>query len=163
DNGEAFTPRDYFYYGNELREHGYYKEAIENYTKHINMKDGWTEDNMYACIFRADCWRMLGEMENEMDSLLDAFIFAKDPRPEICCLIGMHLQQKGQFQTALFWYQLAINQTDDPDKWSFTYPAYATWYPHLQCCICYYNLQEFEKAFSHNEKARHYRPQDEHI
>src|SRR5690625_645695 len=32
-NGDPFTPRDYFYYGNELRENRHYREAIEHYTK----------------------------------------------------------------------------------------------------------------------------------
>ncbi|HLR09306.1 MAG TPA: glycosyltransferase family 2 protein [Bacillota bacterium] len=163
NNGDSLTPRDYFYYGNELREHGYDKAAIEQYSKNINMESGWTEDKMYACIFRADCWRRLGKYEHELASLLEAFTFSKDPRPEICCRMGMHLQQKGLFHTALFWYQLATHQKDNPNKWSFTYPAYATWYPHLQSAICYYNLQDFANAFKHNEKAREYRPHDELI
>ena len=52
---------------------------------------------------------------------------------------------------------------EDPNKWSFTYPAYATWYPHLQLAICYYNLQEFEKAYEHNKQAEKYRPGDKLI
>src|SRR5699024_4474018 len=74
-NGEKFTPRDYFYYGNELRENGHYKQAIENYTKNINLTDGWIEDKVYACIFRADCHRLLGDLDNELASLFDSFQF----------------------------------------------------------------------------------------
>src|SRR5699024_7566886 len=50
ENGEPFTSRDYFYYGNELKENGYYREAIESYTKNINLTEGWNEDKVYACI-----------------------------------------------------------------------------------------------------------------
>src|SRR5699024_8931960 len=60
-NGDKFSARDYFYYGNELKENGLYKEAIDSYTKNINMKAGWVEDKVYACINRADCWRLLGD------------------------------------------------------------------------------------------------------
>ena len=162
-NGEKFTPRDYFYYGNELRENGHYKQAIENYTKNINLTDGWIEDKVYACIFRADCHRLLGDLDNELASLFDSFQFSGMPRPEACSRIGFHFQQKQSYETAIFWYELATNIQTDPNRWSFTYPAFSTWYPHLQLCVCYYNLQNFNKSYEHNEKARQYRPHDERV
>src|SRR5699024_1679541 len=71
--------------------------------------------------------------------------------------------QKREFESAVFWYKLATTIKEDPNKWSFTYPAYSTWYPHLQLCVCYYNLQDFENAYKHNELAREHRPGDEQI
>lgn len=47
-NGDSFTPRDYFYYGNELKENGHFEKAVESYTKNINMREGWKEDKLYA-------------------------------------------------------------------------------------------------------------------
>lgn len=41
--------------------------------------------------------------------------------------------------------------------------AYYTWYPHLQLCVCYYNLKEYEKSYYHNEQARKYRPEDKRM
>ena len=161
--GDAFSPRDYFYYGNELRENGHYEKAIESYTKNIEMREGWIEDKVYACIHRADCYRFLGEREKELASLFESFRFAKTPRPEICSRLGYHFQRTREFDSAIFWYKLATQLEVDPNKWSFTYPAYATWYPHLQLCVCYYNLQDFSRSYEHNEKARAYRPQDERI
>lgn len=161
-NGEAFSPRDYFYYGNELRENGHYKEAIENYTKHIQT-NGWVEDKVYSCINRADCYRFLGEADNELASLFESFRFSKTPRAETCSRIGFHFQQKRDFDAAIYWYELAIKTEHDPNRWSFTYPAYATWYPHLQLCVCYYNKNDLQKSYEHNEKAREYRPQDDRI
>lgn len=163
ESGDVFTPRDYFYYGNELRENGHYQQAIESYTKNINRKDGWIEDKVYACINRADCYRFLGDGDSELSSLFNSFNFSKIPRPEICSRIGFNFQQKGEYQPAIYWYELATKLEEDPNKWSFTYPAYSTWYPHLQLCVCYYNLQDFDKSYQHNEKAREYRPQDERI
>ncbi|HLR52168.1 MAG TPA: glycosyltransferase family 2 protein [Candidatus Avamphibacillus sp.] len=160
ENGDEFTPRDYFYYGNELRENGHYVQAIESYTKNIALSDGWVEDKVYACIFRADCYRLLDRVEDELYSLFASFKFSKTPRAEACSRLGFHFQQKRNFEIALFWYHLATTVEEDPNKWSFTYPAYATWYPQLQLAICYYNLQEFEKAYEHNEQARKYRPGD---
>lgn len=163
ENKEEFTPRDYFYYGNELRENGHYVEAIEKYTKHISLSDGWIEDKVYSCLYRADCYRSLGSPQEELESLYASLNFSKTPRPEICSRIGYNFQQKREFDSAVFWYKLATSMKEDPNKWSFTYPAYATWYPHLQLCVCYYNLQNFKSAYKHNEQAREFRPGDEQI
>ncbi|GIO28076.1 glycosyltransferase [Ornithinibacillus bavariensis] len=163
ERGDVFSARDYFYYGNELRENGFYREAIENYEKNIQLKEGWVEDKVYACINKADCYRMIGEKEKELFSLLESIKFAKTPRPEICSRMGYYFQREQDYQSAIFWYKLATEIEIDFNKWSFSYPAYATWYPHLQLCVCYYNLQDFENAYYHNEKAREFRPNDERI
>ncbi|WP_067841781.1 glycosyltransferase family 2 protein [Amphibacillus sediminis] len=163
ERGDTFTARDYFYYGNELRENGHYREAIESYQKNIALKTGWVEDKVYACINKADCYRNLNDTNNERASLFEAFQYAKIPRPEICSRLGFNFQRNREYNAAIFWYQLATQLKNDPNKWSFTYPAYATWYPHLQLCVCYYNIGDYEKSYYHNEQARIYRPEDERI
>lgn len=162
ERGDIFTPRDYFYYGNELRENGHYEKAIESYSKNISLKEGWIEDKIFACIFRADCYRFLGDMQNELTSLFQSFQFSS-PRAEACSRIGYNFQQKSDYKTAIFWYELAIEQVPDEERWSFIYTDYHTWYPHLQLCVCYYNLGDYQKSYDHNEAARKYRPEDKRI
>lgn len=161
-NNDKFTARDYFYYGNELRENGHYEKAIESYQKNLAMKEGWVDDKIFACIFMADCYRFLHDSTNELKALLQSFEYGK-PRAEALCRIGYHFHQKRDWKAAIFWYSLAAEYPEDPDQWSFSYPAYRTWYPHLQLCVCYYNLADYVKAYFHNEQARKYRPQDERI
>ncbi|TGB00738.1 glycosyltransferase [Halobacillus salinus] len=163
ERGDVFSPRDYFYYGNELRENGHHEKAVESYTKNIEHKEGWIEDKVYACINRADCYRFIENTEMELASLFESLRFSKTPRPEMCSRVGYNFQRKGEYKPAIYWYELATKIENDPNKWSFTYPAYSTWYPHLQLCVCYYRIAEFEKAYEHNEKAREYRPQDERV
>ena len=160
--GEIFSARDHFYYGNELRENGHYEKAIESYNNCISLSDGWVEDKIFACIFKGDCYHYLGDMENELSSLFESFKYAP-PRGESCSRIGYSFQRQRQYRTAIFWYKLAISQEIDPDRWSFIYPAYYTWYPHLQLCVCYYNLGDYEKAYEHNEMAAKYRPDDSSV
>lgn len=157
--GDTFSARDYFYYGNELRENKRYREAIESYDRNLALKSGWVEDKIFACIFRADCRRALGETEQELDSLFQSFRYSA-PRAEACCRIGDIFHRTGQNRIAVYWYEQAAQQTPDPDRWSFIYTAYYTWYPHLQLCVAYYNLGEMEKASAHNEEAAKYRPGD---
>lgn len=163
DRGDIFTPRDYFYYGNELRENGHYQKAIEAYERNLEMSEGWIEDKVYACINKADCHHFLGDVENELKSLLRSFEFSKTPRPEVCSRIGYHYQVKRDYNTAIFWYNMATQIVPESGQWSFSYPAYYTWYPHLQMCVCFYNVGDFEKSYFHNEQARIYRPQDNRI
>ncbi len=160
--GDTFSPRDYFYYGNELRENGRYQEAIDSYNKNLSMKDGWVEDKIFACIYRGDCYRALGDKENELSSLFQSFNYTA-PRGEACSRIGYNFQKRREYKTAIFWYDLATRLEPDPDRWSFIYTAYYTWYPHLQLCVCYYNLGDYQKAYEHNEEAAKYRPQDSSV
>ncbi|MDQ0227979.1 glycosyltransferase [Metabacillus niabensis] len=163
DRGDVFSARDYFYYGNELRENGHYEKAIESYNENIAIKEGWIEDKVYACINKADCYRYLGDFENELKSLFQSFEFSKTPRAETCSRLGYYFQRKQDFHSAIYWYNLATELIPPEDKWSFSYPAYYTWYPHLQMCVCYYRLGDFKKSYEHNEKALSYRPKDERI
>ncbi|MEW4282283.1 glycosyltransferase family 2 protein [Priestia koreensis] len=163
DRGDEFSPRDHFYYGNELRENGHYEKAIESYDKNINMGEGWIEDKVYACINKADCYRFLGDTDNELKSLFQTLQFSKTPRAEAASRIGYNFQVKEDYESAVYWYDIATKQKADPNQWSFSYPAYYTWYPHLQMCLCYYRLGNFAKSYYHNEQARTYRPEDQRI
>lgn len=101
DRGDTFTPRDYFYYGNELRENQRHQEAIESYKKNIHMKKGWVEDKIFACIYAADCFRFLKDDENELKMLLQSFHFAP-PKPEALSRMGYHFYRKKNLQTAIY-------------------------------------------------------------
>lgn len=160
--GDTFTARDYFYYGNELRENGHYEKAIESYQNNLSLKEGWVEDKIHACIFMGDCYRSLGDYPNELISLLKSFQYAK-PKAEAVCRIGYHFLRKKDYKTAAPWFEFATQLTNDSEQWSFSYPAYHTWYPHLQLCICYYYLGDYQKAYEHNEEARKYRPEDNSV
>ncbi|WP_238650434.1 glycosyltransferase [Paenibacillus piscarius] len=160
ERGDTFSPRDYFYYGNELRENGHPEEAIKAYDKNIEMKEGWVEDKFYACINKGDCYRALGDSANELASLLQSFKFTGTPRPEACSRIGYNFHKKEQYKHAIFWYDLATRLEPDDNQWSFSYPAYSTWYPHLQMCVCYSKIGDLQTAYEHNELAAKYRPND---
>lgn len=157
--GDTFSPRDYFYYGNELRENGRFQEAIDNYDKNLEMKGGWVEDKIFACIYKGDCYRSLGDKTKELASLFQSFNYSP-PRGEACSRIGYNFHTRRDYKTAIFWYELATKLYPDPDRWSFVYMAYYTWYPHLQLCVCYYRIGDFQKAHEHNEEAAKYRPSD---
>jgi len=162
ERGDVFSPRDYFYYGNELRENGHYEKAIESYRTTIEMKEGWVEDKIHACINMGDCYRFLGKPAEELHALYRSFDFAK-PRAEAASRIGYCFFRREDYRTAVFWYELATRLPAENSQWSFSYPAYWTWYPHLHLCVCHYRMGNYRQAYEHNEEARRYRPGDPHI
>lgn len=160
-NGEQFTPRDHFYYGNELRENSKYDKAIASYTQAIHCKDAWIEDRIFACLFRADCYQKLNQEKAVIQSLFQSLEISENPRPETFVRIGDYFIREGNHLAAVPWYKLALNSKHDERRLGFSYLFYTSWYAHLQLCICYYNLQEFDKANIHNELALVFRPKDE--
>lgn len=159
--GENFTPRDLYYYANELNDHQIYDRAIHYYEKFLATGQGWIEDNIATLGKLADCYHQLGDRERELENILRSFLFDR-PRPEFCCRMGYYFLERNEYQTAAFWYELAL-QVGQHAGWGMTNRVCSTWLPHLQLCVCYDRLGQHERAYIHNEEARRYRPGDERI
>jgi glycosyltransferase involved in cell wall biosynthesis len=157
--GEEFSPRDLFYFANELVDHGMYEQAICYYEKFLATGKGWIEDCISSCGKLADCYHNLGDREREFTSSLRSLQYGS-PRAEFCCRIGYHFLQQEDIRTAIFWYQLATQPGQSEGNWGFTKPACSTWLPHLQLCVCYDRIGEYGLAQHHNEIVRSYRPTD---
>lgn len=154
--GEAFSPRDLFYYANELRHHHQYLKAIMYYRDFLASKKGGTEDEIRACINMADCYSALGDQSKELESLVMTMKYDV-PRPEVSCKIGDIYKTNSRWNQAVFWYRLALEMETD-DTQGFVQKHFSTWYPHLQLCVCYWNLGEQERAYEHNNQAKKYWP-----
>ena len=69
-DGKLTSPRDIYYFANELNDHGMYQRAIEFYEKFLQTGEGWIEDNLAACGKMSDCYNHLGEKEKELAFLM---------------------------------------------------------------------------------------------
>jgi GT2 family glycosyltransferase len=159
---EEFTPRDLFYYANELMDHKIYDKAIEFYQKFLDTKQGWVEDNIKACSKLADCYHTLGNTDTARKFILKSLEY-DIPRPEFCCRLGYQFLEKKEYEKAIFWYKLAIQVGEKHDNWGFVNPSFSTWLPHLQLCVCYDRLGNYEEAYFYNEKARAFNPKNDQI
>ncbi|MBA9042894.1 glycosyltransferase involved in cell wall biosynthesis [Bacillus aryabhattai] len=157
--GEDFSPRDLYYFANELKDHRQFKRAIEFYEKFLSTEKGWIEDNIAACRNLADCYHEIFDKERMIKSLLRSFTYTA-PRPEICCRLAHYFIEKNDYQSAVFWYDLATKTEVSQDNCGIQNPVFSTWIPHLQLCVCYDALGDYEKANHHNELAGAYRPND---
>ncbi len=159
--GVAFSPRDLFYYANELKDHHQLEQAISIYREFLDTNKGWVEDRIRACLYTADCYRALKQPDKEMEALLASLMY-DIPRPETSCRIGDLYKEKKKYKQAVFWYELALNNVSE-NEYSFHNRSFSTWYPHLQLCVCYWKLGQLEIAMQHNEKAKLYRPTDRNV
>jgi len=160
--GESFSPRDLYYYANELFDHQLNNRAIESYQEFLKTGQGWVEDKISACGKLADCYHNSGEKDKQLEYIFKSFEHAI-PRAEFCCRLGFYFLSAQQYEQGVFWYKLATQLEKPIDSWGPMIEACWTWLPHLQLCVCYDRLGKHELAYEHNEIARKYRPENTQV
>lgn len=151
-NNKKFTPRDIYYYANELFDNGYYKESIDQYNKFIDTKEGWIEDikGAYLKIIRA--LNLINEKDKIVDVALES-LKIDTPTAEIACSLGEYYFEKENYNQAAFWYRVALDSRPSSLNMSLTNSDYYTWIPSLQLTVCYYNLGNLKCSYFFNELA----------
>nr|WP_307416086.1 glycosyltransferase [Paenibacillus sp. W2I17] len=155
--GEEFGPRDLYYFGNELKDHGQHEDAVKYYEKFLDTGLGWVEDQIAACQKIADCEAALEHPEQEVTALFRSFAYDL-PRAEICCRLGGYFADREDYRKALFWYEQATRAVRPDDPMVVLNEAAWTWMPHLQLCVCYDRMGNRAKAREHNDIALAYHP-----
>ncbi|WP_226534915.1 glycosyltransferase family 2 protein [Fictibacillus halophilus] len=159
NKGAAFSPRDLFYYANELRCHNELHKAIKYYTLFLTHKEAWKEDKIASCGRLADCYHLLENLEKERESLYKSFEF-DSPRADFCCRLGNLFLGRDQVDEAIYWYEYASRLTWDECCMGFYHVPSWTWLPHIKLSFCYYKKGDYKKAYKHNKLALDYLPYD---
>jgi glycosyltransferase involved in cell wall biosynthesis len=160
--GEVFSPRDLYYFANELKDHGLLNRAIEYYQKFLATNQGWVEDNIGACGKLSDCFFELNDDENKLKYIYLSFNY-DTPRAEFCCRLGFHHLNANRIKQAIFWYKVATELEKPTENWGLVSYDCWTWLPHIQLCVCYSRVGQFDLANKHNELAGKYIPNDPRI
>ena len=155
--GEPFSPRDLYYFANELRDHRLYAEACDYYNRFLNTGLGWVEDNIQACIKLADCYQQLNDGNMAFQSLCRTFLYDR-PRGESCYRLGEYFLQRNQVDQAIFWFNLALLLPVPKESMGMRNEAMTTWMPHLQLAVCYARKGQYPLGNFHNEMALKYVP-----
>ncbi|WP_437179688.1 glycosyltransferase [Paenibacillus barcinonensis] len=155
--GEEFSPRDLYYFGNELKDHAQYEDAITYYDKFLDTGLGWVEDQITACQKIADCEAAMKRPEQEVRALFRSFLYDL-PRAEVCCRLGGYFADREDYRKAVFWYEQAVQARRPTDPMVVLNEAAWTWMPHLQLCVCYDRMGNRAKAKEHNDIALAYHP-----
>ncbi|RXZ80763.1 glycosyltransferase family 2 protein [Paenibacillaceae bacterium] len=156
-NNEVFSPRDLYYFANELRDHQLNEEAVEYYEKFLDTGEGWIEDNIQACMKMAECHGRLENTRQQFAAWCRSLEYDQ-PRAEFSCAMGAHFLTNNNYEVAIYWYTMAADYKVNQDFLSMVNRAHFTWLPHLQLCLCYDRLGQHEKAYEHNEIALQHHP-----
>lgn len=156
--GEPFSPRDLYYYANELKDHAFFEEAAEQYEQFLAVKLGWIEDRIAACGKLADCYGRMYERDLQLRALFRTMELAP-PRAETCCWLGALFMSESRYQEAAYWYETATRLGPPPQTGTLIDYSYWTWLPYLQLCVCYDRQGLYRQAYECNEKALAYEPQ----
>ena len=101
ERGEIFSPRDIYYYGNELRDHGHLEEAVATYREYLDIGKGWSENLYQACLKLANCYERLGDRTQKQRALLETLRFGL-PQSEFCCQLAKDFMDDQKYDWAIY-------------------------------------------------------------
>ena len=148
-------PREQYYYGRELAFLGREEEAVQALRAFLAGGRGWKPDCIQASMDLADCLGRLGREDERLPALTGALAYGP-PTPELCCALGSVFMDRQQWETAAFWYHLALTQ---PAGSGFHYPDCRGYIPLLQLCVCSWNLGAREASEAFNDAALALKPE----
>lgn len=161
-NGQELDDRQEYSYPKELFCLQRYEEAKNTYKEFIAKYEKEYKDKkwlLYPAILElSDCYKYLGDSEQCLKCLFTILKY-EIPGPECCCKIGDAFIQKKEYETAKFWFEIAL-QNNEKLKEDVNID-YNEFIPYLSLCVCYYWLGDMKKSNDYNEKAGRIKPNDE--
>lgn len=153
ENKEPFSPRDWFYYARELKDHRKIEEAIDAYEIFLS-KEGWLEDRIQACYDLGSCYLQKKERTRALQTYFRSFAF-EVPTSRICNAVGFWFLDVQRYAQAVYWFDQALRSTH---RGGFESEDEHLFLPMLESAICYYYLGERALAKTWFEAARTQHP-----
>lgn len=150
-----FSPRQLFYYANELFYHNQDSDAVKKYLTFLS-GDGFFENKIQACLNLSTIYLRQQKTDKALSTLYRSFVYDL-PRGEVACAIGRIYYDKQRYQQAIYWYEKAI-YTPNVTSGGFYQLDYYGFIPNLEIGLCYYQLGNIEKAIRYNQKALDIKP-----
>ncbi len=152
EEGEAFGPRELYYFGRELYYHGQYQEAAEVLEEHLGRRDAWVENQIDATRILAYCRYALGEEEQALGALLWG-LSLDVPRAETCCGLGRHFLDRGRLSQAQYWFRQALQAGKNPRSGAFIQEECYGLYPAMALADCCQRMGELREAERYRQLA----------
>lgn len=150
-----FSPRDLFYFANELYYNEKYMDAIVKYEEFLDTRQGWIDDMNTAIINLSYCYTAVGDYEKKKKTLFKALEFGS-PRSDVCCNIGEVFLGEKNYTSGIFWYKAALLCKPDNTHIGINHESYHTWIPAIQLCVAYSCLGNYSNARIYNELSATY-------
>jgi tetratricopeptide (TPR) repeat protein len=157
-NGDR-RPRILFYLGNELKDHGRFREAILVYQEYFQVSDQvWEKYWAHLSLIR--CFQQVGELDKARQLALQA-ILLDSQRAEAYIQLGIYEYDRRNWAQAIPYLQTAA-RLEKPLLGFADSDAYS-WQPHDYLSICYANLGLYPAAIETTLKALPSNPHRERI
>ncbi len=156
-DGKTLDLRQQYYYGRELYYHQKYEEAIPVFEQFLASPEGWIENKIEACSICADCYYKLDQEHSALMTLLRSLSFDL-PRAELCCKIGKHFLERGNYHSSIYWYKTVLHTAKNEYSCGFILPDCYDYIPLLQLCVCYDKIGDRQKAKEYNDRAGKCKP-----
>lgn len=153
--GVPLDDRQKFYYGRELLFNKMYLEAAAVLENFLN-GNGWFVNKAEACMNLYYAYKALND-ERALPSLLKSFLISP-PCPQACCILGEYFTGKGEWDTAVYWYNAALTAPADENGGGFFNRDYCGFIPCMQLCVLYDKKGEYGRAEEYNERAGEIKP-----
>jgi glycosyltransferase involved in cell wall biosynthesis len=155
--GDTLSPRGMYYYAREMKDNGRIDAAADMFNRFLESGLGWVEDNISACGELAKCYQSKKEHSKALEAMLRSFHYDM-PRAELCCQIGYHFKELGDYRRAAFWFDLALHLEKSGNSWGFHQEDCWGYIPSIECSACYDQLGDYDRAERYNDMAASYKP-----
>ncbi len=150
-------PREWYYYARELFYHKQYFDAIHSLESYLMSKTGWIENRIDAYLILSKCYEAIGDVNTALASLFRS-LQESLPRAETCCEIGRLFMKLENYQSAIWWYQLAMDGCEAPSNGAFINTDYSKYVPCLQLCVCFDKIGNYKTAKYYHQMIAEERP-----
>lgn len=149
---EVNSMEDILNFANELYINEIYEEAIFFYNKYLEDNVVNNEQILLAYRNRYRAYYFLEKPEEGRKACLDVFL-NYIPMAEECYFLGLTYLLEERYKEAVFWFENIFtlekpkeDLIEDIEAWTIK--------PYIQLTICYYYLEEIDKAIRYHELAK---------
>lgn len=154
---EPWNDRNSHYFARELMYRGYYRSAIKEFRRHIDM-NAWAEERGQSMVFLGNCYQSIGEDELALRAWHDAFELTCNRREPLLALA--HYWKGKDKKAAVAAYAAAALQIPNNGFYANRVANY-TFEPHALMYWAKGWMGDIPAARQHLLKCLEYHPKDE--
>lgn len=156
-SGATLSPRQKFYFANELYQNGLTTLAVPAYRDFL-ASDGMAENKVQAHINLARIFAVGKDPTASLKELTDALAVG-EPSAELCVALGNAFLAVGDVDAATFWYKAALRPLPETTL-AFVDVYCYNYYPLIQLGLCAYKKGDITGAIDFTTRALSYKKDD---
>jgi tetratricopeptide (TPR) repeat protein len=140
------VPRHQFYLAQSLRAAGRLNEALVEYRKRAEMKDGWYQEAVYSQLMIGRIYEWWGENEKTLIELMKCYEMDSERNDVLCEILGT-ARILGMFQTGKIFGEELLQKEGKEEDLEKLFITKTRWdYVYMEMGLCYYYTGEKAKA-----------------